>query len=140
MQIVYPVELSRQKPNVVRVAFPDFPGTWAECATGDEQAAANGLLIDALEHCMKERREIPRPTRNPGRQLIEPPVLVAAKVALYQAMHKSHLSNVALAGELGTVEGTVRRLIDLRHRSHVGQVEAALATLGKRLAVTVRRA
>ena len=140
MQFVYPVELSRQKRNVVRLAFPDFPGMWAECAASDEQAVANGLLIDALERCMKERREIPRPTRNPGRKLIEPPVLVAAKVALYQAMHKSHLSNVALAGELGTVEGTVRRLIDLRHRSHVGQVEAALAILGKRLTVTVRRA
>ena len=140
MQIAYPVELSRQKRNVVRVAFPDFPDMWVECAVGDEQAAANGLLIDALEHCVKERRAIPRPTRNPGRQLIEPPVLVAAKVALYQAMHKRHMSNVALADELGTVEGTVRRLIDLRHRSHVGQVEAALAILGKRLAVTVRRA
>jgi hypothetical protein len=34
----------------------------------------------------------------------------------------------------------VRRLLDLDHRSDIGQIEAALATLGKRLEITVRDA
>lgn len=139
MQIVYPLEVSEKNRQVVRVVFPDLADVWTECGQGEVHAAAGALLVDALEYYIKERRRIPRPSSRPGCQLVEPPLLVAAKVALYQAMHQKRLSNVALARRLGTVEGTVRRLIDLRHRSHVDQVEAALATLGKRLMVTVRR-
>ena len=139
MRIVYPVEVSKKSRRTVRVVFPDIPEVWTECAPGEEHDAAGTLLIDALEHCVKERRRIPRPSARPGCQLVEPPVLVAAKVALYRAMYQRRLSNVAMAKRLGTVEGTVRRLIDLRHRSHVDQVEAALASLGMRLFTTVRR-
>ena len=139
MRIVYPVDVSTKSRHKVRVVFPDIPDVWTECAPGEERGAANALLVDALECCIKERLPIPRPSHEPGCQVVEPPVLVAAKVALYQTMHQKKLSNVALARRLGTVEGTVRRLIDLRHRSHVDQVEAVLATLGKRLIVTVRR-
>ncbi|MCE2460162.1 MAG: hypothetical protein J4F38_05205 [Pseudomonadales bacterium] len=139
MQIAYTVELTKNRNGTVSVVFPDFPDARTECAEGDEQEAASGLLVDVLDQCIRDRHRIPRPSRKRGSLIIEPPALVAAKVALYQAMKQNALSNVAMARELGTVEGTVRRLIDLRHRSHVDQVEAALAMLGKRLVVTVRR-
>ncbi|MXY57783.1 MAG: hypothetical protein F4029_07390 [Gammaproteobacteria bacterium] len=139
MQIAYPVELTKTRRGIVDVVFPDFADARTACAEGDEQEAASTLLVDVLDHCIRDRRRIPRPSRKPGCQRVEPPLLVAAKVALYEAMRESELSNVAMARELGTVEGTVRRLLDLRHRSHVDQVEAALATLGKRLVATVRR-
>ena len=42
------------------------------------------------------------------------------------------------ATRLGTVEGTVRCLVDLDHRSHIGQVESALEVLGRRLVVEIR--
>ena len=138
MRIAYPVEVSNKR-RVVRVVFPDLPDAWTECAKGGEQEAAAALLVDALQDCISERCAIPRPSRRPGCERVAPPVLVAAKIALYQAMRDNGLSNVALAKQLGTVEGTVRRLVDLRHRSHVDQVEAALATLGRGLVVTVRR-
>ena len=64
----------------------------------------------------------------------------AAKLALYQAMGEQKLSNVALAKRLRTVEGVVRRLVDLDHRSPIGQVESALGVFGKRLVVEVRAA
>ena len=53
-------------------------------------------------------------------------------------MRERGLSNAALARRLGTMEGTVRRLIDLDHRSHIGQVEAALVALGQRLVVATQ--
>ncbi|MCY3839232.1 MAG: hypothetical protein OXH09_11420 [Gammaproteobacteria bacterium] len=140
MQIVYPVEFTEKSRSMVDVVFPDFPDACTECAEGEEGEAASALLVDVLGQCIRERRRIPRPSRKDGCPRVEPPVLVAAKVALYRAMQANALSNVAMARELGTVEGTVRRLIDLRHRSHVDQVEAALVTLGKRLLVTVRSA
>jgi len=139
MQFAYPVEFSSRRRN--RVTFPDFPDLSARGA-GKAEACARGrtILVAALEECVRERRPIPQPSAALKRPLLEPPTLVAAKLALYGAMREVGLSNVALARELGTVEGTVRRLIDLRHRSHIDQVEAALAVLGKRLLVTVRRA
>ena len=138
MQIAYPVELTNKSRSMVDVVFPDFPDAWTECAEGEEGEAASALLVDVLGQYIRERQRVPRPSRKDGCPRVEPPVLVAAKVALYQAMQANALSNVAMARELETVEGTVRRLIDLRHRSHVDQVEAALAILGKRLLVTVR--
>ncbi len=138
MKIAYPFEVSKTR-RAVRVALPDLHEAWTECAAGGEREVAAAVLVEALEFCVRERLAIPRPTHRPDCQVIEPPLLVAAKVALYQAMRQKKLSNVAFAKQLGTVEGSVRRLIDLRHRSHVDQVEAALETLGKRLVVTVRR-
>jgi antitoxin HicB len=67
--------------------------------------------------------------------LVALPPLIAAKCALYQALRSRKLGPVAFATELGVAETAVRRLIDLDHRSHIGEVETALARLGKRLVV-----
>jgi hypothetical protein len=63
------------------------------------------------------------------------PPLVAAKLALYEAMREQKVSGADLAARIGMAEAAVRRLLDLDHRSHVDQVEAALRCLGKRLEV-----
>lgn len=68
------------------------------------------------------------------------PVLVAAKIALYSAMRSQGVGNTALAARLGVSEGAVRRLVDLDHRSHIGQVGTALHALGQRLTVATRAA
>ena len=65
------------------------------------------------------------------------PVLAAAKLALYEAMRTAQITNVELGQRLGISEGAVRRLLDLDHRSHIGQVEAALTALGRRLVVDI---
>ena len=65
------------------------------------------------------------------------PPLLAAKAALWAAMAEAGTSNSALALRLGMSEGMVRRLLNFRHRSHSGQLETALAALGKRLVVDV---
>ncbi len=50
------------------------------------------------------------------------------------------VGNTALAGRLGLSEGAVRRLIDLDHRSHIGQIETALQALGRQLTVATQAA
>ena len=55
-------------------------------------------------------------------------------------MREAGTNNTQLADRLGIRETAVRRLLDLDLRSHIGQVENALAVLGKRLIVEVRGA
>ena len=138
MQIAYPIELSNKRARPAHVRLADFADAFAECPRGEEREAAAALLVDVLEQHIKDRTPIPKPSRGPIAELVGPPLLVAAKACLYEAMRERELSNVAFAKQLGTVEGTVRRLIDVRHRSHIDQVEAALAVLGKRLILMVR--
>ncbi len=72
--------------------------------------------------------------------MITLPTLVTAKLALYAALREASLSNIELGRRLGISEGAVRRLLDLDHRSHIGQVEAGLQALGHRLVVDVQAA
>ncbi len=137
MRIAYPVEVSR-RGRVFLAACPDVLEVSAWGATREQaRGAARARLMGVLRDCVKARRDIPRPTRAPRRNLLEPPLLLAAKLALYQAMRDEQMTNVALAMRLGLVEGTVRRLLNPDQRSHVGQVESALAALDRRLVAEV---
>jgi antitoxin HicB len=142
MQTRFPVVLDPEPDGAaINVSFPDVRGalTW-----GDDEAEALSLaedcLIAALGGYMKLNKSIPRPSPSRGRPTVTLPPLVAAKLALYEAMRTRGVSGEDLAARLGIAEPAVRRLLDLDHRSHIDQVEAALRCLGKRLEVTVRDA
>ena len=140
-QLAYPVRLETDDPGAVLVSFPDIPEALTEGATEQEALAeAQDCLIAVLGGYIDGRRNIPNPSPGRGLPLVALPVLAAAKIALYCAMRERGLSNAALARRLGTVEGAVRRLIDLDHRSHIGQVETALHALGQRLVVVTQAA
>ena len=140
-RLAYPIRLDRQDDGSVLVSFPDVPEALTEGETAREaQAEAEDCLVAALGGYIQDRRDIPPPSPARGRPLVALPALVAAKIALYRAMRAEQVGNTALAERLGTVEGTVRRLLDLDHRSHIGQVEAALRVLGKRLVISTQAA
>lgn len=141
MEFVYPVDLTDDEGTLM-VSFPDVP----EALTcGDDEAdaleaAADGLLV-ALGGYVKARRSLPVPSRaKRGQRSIAIPALAGAKLALYQAMLDQKVTNVALAGRLGLKENAVRRLLHLGHRSHIDQIDAALAELGQRITVAVSKA
>ena len=106
----------------------------------EARAQAQDCLIAALGGYIGDRRTIPWPSPARGRVTVAPPALAAAKAALYGAMRAQGVGNAALAGRLGLSEGAVRRLIDLDHRSHIGQIETALHALGRRLTVAAQAA
>lgn len=138
MRIAYPIE-TRLADGLLHGTCALLPEISAAAPTQAQlRAIMRAGLGNTLAERMREREDLPRPPRTPLPELLEPPVLLAAKLALYQTMRGQHVSNVALGTRLGTVEGTVRRLLDPRHRSHVAQVEAALEALGMRLLVDVR--
>lgn len=142
MRYGYPARIEGEEGDWV-VTFRDVP----EALTGDgtvekARALAQDCLIAALGFYTDRKwgrpRPIPRPSRpEPGEEMVDLPPLVAAKLALHEAVRETGLTDVILAERLGVAEPAVRRLLDLDHRSHIGEVERALALLGKRLVVEV---
>jgi len=139
--LAWPTELEPQEDGSILVSFPDVPEALTEAETRDAALEqAQDCLVAALGGYVKARLSIPPPSPAHGRTVIALPALAAAKIALYVAMRADGVSNAALAKRLGLSEGAVRRLIDLDHRSHIGQIETALHALGQRLMVAAHAA
>jgi len=141
VRYAYPFTLTADEDGRLVVAFPDVEGAATDGADDAEATAnASDSLIAALIAHIALRQPIPRPSPARGRSTVTLPPLVAAKLALYSAMLERQVTNAGLADRLGKSESEVRRLLDLDHRSDIGQIEVALAELGKRLEIRVRDA
>ncbi len=142
MKITYPVNLKKQKDGSVLVSFPDVPEAVTDGDSKTEAlTSATDCLVAALGGYVNDKRDIPKPSKpKKGQPTIVLSTLVSAKLSLYQAMRDTRITRVALGKRLGVSEGTIRRLLDIDHRSHIGQIEDALAVFGKRLVVEVQDA
>ena len=139
MTHAFPYRVEPQESGGVLVQFIDVPEAHTFGATEADAGGNHALdcLIAALGGYIKLGREIPGPSAAHGRPVVALPPLVAAKLALYEAMRAQRITRTELARRLGLQENGVRRLLDLDHRSHIDQVDRALAALGKRLEVQV---
>jgi len=136
MEQAFPYRFEPEESGVL-VQFIDVPEAHTVGATeADASEHALDCLIAALGGYIKLGRAIPRPSPTRDHAVTLPP-LVAAKLALYEAMRAQRITRTELARRLGLQENGVRRLLDLDHRSHIDQVDRALAALGKRLSVRV---
>lgn len=140
--LAYPVILTPDTNDTLLVTCPDLP----EVTTfGEDEAAALAYAVDAIETIIAaridDREDIP-PASAPaeGQHLVRLPALTAAKVLLYQEMRAQGVRKAELARRLHWHMPQVDRLLDLNHASRLDQLEAALATLGKRLEVAVKAA
>jgi antitoxin HicB len=138
MAHAFPYAFEPEESGGVLVQFIDVPEAHTcgatEASAGDQ---APDCLIAALGGYVRLGRKIPRPSPARGRPVATLPPLVAAKLALYEAMRAQGITRTELARRLGLHENGVRRLLDLDHRSHIDQIDRALAALGKRLEVRV---
>jgi antitoxin HicB len=137
MAVGYEYTLERQANGSWLVHFPRVPEALTEGETEDEvRTNATDCVITALEGYLKAGRPIPRPSApGPGRDRAVLPSLVTAKLAVYETMRKRGWSKTRLAKELGVPENSVRRLLDLRHSSQMGIVDAALAKMNAELPI-----
>lgn len=103
-------------------------------------ARAEHALVTVLSGYVDDGKAVPLPKPALNRPVVALHSLETAKIALHNAMVSAGVSNVELARRLATDEKSIRRLRDPLHRSHIGQVEAALATFGQRLSIDVRQA
>lgn len=142
MKFEYPITLKQQDDGSYLVSFIDIPEALTDGETKEEALSESlDCIIAALGGYINARRDIPIPSSSDSKNytIILPP-LVSAKLALYQAMLESNITRVALGKKMGLSEGSIRRLLDLDHRSHIGQVDQALSVLGKRLVVETKNA
>lgn len=141
MQFIYPYSVFQTEDGAWQVRFPDVPEALTE---GTDEAEAHALATDALLAALggltKLKRDIPLPSAAQGRPVCIVPMLPAAKLALYQAMRERGMTNVALARELGLLEGEVRRMLDLDHQTKIRTLETALRWFGRQMASEVRNA
>jgi antitoxin HicB len=141
MRYAYPYELLPQPEGGFTATFPDVPEAITEGDTEDEaKTMAEDALVTALSFYTDNGERLPHPSPAHGRALAYVPPLVAATLALHDAMLIAGISNVALARQLGTDEKTVRRLRDPLHQSRINQVDAALRVLGKRMGIVIEAA
>ncbi|MBV9745446.1 MAG: type II toxin-antitoxin system HicB family antitoxin [Acidobacteriia bacterium] len=138
----YPVKLSRDTNGTILVEAPDIP----EAHTfGEDQAEALLRSRDAIETALSmyidDRRPIPRPSpAKRGSKLVTLPALTEAKIALYSAMRQQGVGKGELARRLSCHLTQIDRMLDLFHRSHMDQLEAAFRALGREISITVSRA
>lgn len=133
----YPLTLTPDDAGRVVATSPilhELATDGADRAEAIEEAEDAALAV--LAGYMMEGRDVPESTGNEACDAwltLSP--LVAAKLALYQALRSAGISKSAFARHLGVDEAEVRRLLDLDHRSHIDRVAAALRTMGRRLEV-----
>ncbi len=137
----YPVKLQRDTNGTILVGFPDVP----EAHTfGQNREEALTRAVDALETALmgyiEDRQPVPRPTPIKRGPYVALPALTEGKLALYSTMRAGRITKTELAKRLNCHLPQVDRLLDLRHRSRLDQLEAAFRALGKRLSVEIQDA
>ena len=134
----YPVTLTRDDNETMLVSFPDFPEAHSHGEdVADALAHAQDALATAIDGYIKDKREVPRPSSRAARHHVTVPALIAAKLALYEAMRTAGVGKAELARRLDCHLPQIDRLLAMTHGSQVEQLEAAFQALGLRLVVGV---
>jgi len=138
-RLTYPVVLQQDDNDTFLVQFPDVPEAITYGDTKEEALAhAVDALATAIHGYMAERRDVPQPSNPKARQpTVTLPLLMGTKVALYQSMRDQHIGKAELARRLDVHLPQVDRLLDLRHRSQLDQIETAFAVMGQAIDVVV---
>jgi antitoxin HicB len=142
MHLEYPVRLRLLKNGTVMAKFVDVPEALT-CGRDETEAlrlAQEALVLALTEGYMAVRRRVPTPSKpKRGQRTVPVPPLVAAKVAVYQAMLEEGVTQVELAARLRQDDRQVRRLLDVKHRSRLDQLDRALHALGRQMVLEVKR-
>jgi antitoxin HicB len=136
--LAYPAHLEPAEEGGFIVTFPNIPEaiTQGEDET-DALVWAQDALETMLESYMDDRQRIPYPSSVDGRPVVVLPVVAAGKVILHNTLLDAGKTKADLARMLNLAPTLVNRLLSLRYKSRIEQIETELAAFGKRLVVDV---
>lgn len=134
----YPVKLEPDEEFLL-VTFPDIPEAITQGENVEDALVhAADALESALEFYFEARRPVPLPSKpKRGQKTVELPASVSAKVLLLNEMLRQKVRPAELARRIGTTPQEVNRLTDIRHKTRIDGIDAALRALGKRLVVDI---
>jgi len=139
----YPAVFEPAEEGGFVITFPDVDEAITQ---GDDEREGLDMAQDALitmfAHLIREGKPINPPRCPKGRKIrmIDLPVMVSVKTALYIAFRESGMTKAELARKLDIPRANVDRLFDFRHQSRMDQMEAAFRAVGKELTIGVRDA
>ena len=142
-RMIYPVQFT---PDSVDGGFIVTCRDFSEVITqGDTLADCFAETADCLEEAVASRikrgADIPEPSApQGGEQLVAVPLSMSLKAALYLTMKEEGINKSELARRMGSDEKDVRRMLDPRHPTKAPAIERALAFLGRRVIVEIRKA
>ena len=134
----YPVSL-RPYPEGFTVSFADIPEALTR---GDDEADALRNAADALESAFdfyfETKRRVPLPSSpKRGKLFVELPPSLWAKVLLHNELLLQGIRPAELARRMAMPRQEMTRMLDPRHATKIDSIGKALASLGKRLEVSV---
>jgi antitoxin HicB len=112
---------------------------------GDDLEHAKSMAIDGIETTLSiyvdQRRPIPAATPPlDGEHVVYLSAVTVAKIALWNVMMERGMRKADLCRALGVSQTQGDRLVDFLHTSKMEQIETALASLGKRISLSVESA
>ena len=138
-QFAYPANFTPDEGGSFMVRFRDLPEAITsghDMADAIEQAA--DCLQEALAGRLVRRDAVPKPSKQRrGERRIPVAMYLAPKLALFSSMERAGINNSELARRLGVTEVVIRRMLNPKHETKAGKIEAALRALGKEAVVHI---
>lgn len=135
----YPIQLEECPEGGYFVSFPDIPEALTQGETREESLAMGlDALLTSFEFYFEDGRKIPLPSEVTG-DFVQVPLSVMAKIIMLNEFIDSGMSQVELAGRLGTTKQEVQRIINLKHSTKIDRIDQAVHALGKNLELVVAR-
>jgi antitoxin HicB len=138
----YPARFTAEEGGAYTVTFPDVPEAITAGHTLEEAVAmAPEALALALTFYTEKNQDLPVAGKlKRGMRPVRVSALNEAKFGLYSALRATGIRKSELARRIGCQRNEVEKLLDIRHRSRLDQIENALTAIGKQLIVDIRDA
>lgn len=137
----YPATLERDQDGRLVACFPDFGwGATDGDSLEDVLDEASDLLRELIATTMREGAALPQPSAPAAKQIVvHPPVQIALKAALYDALREGGAPVRRLADALQVAESDVLRMLEPSSATRTALLDAALRQLGRAPGLTIHQ-
>lgn len=137
MKIEYPAKIAKDEDGNYLVEFEDLKEAFTEGETFEEALFnASEVLSLCLEHRLAEKKDIPDPSQNKGKDIYMVVPDTGVQVALLIRKNRADKSLAELARVLETSWPSVQRLENPKNSPSLKMVNKVASALGKRLVLS----